>query len=54
MRCFLWFAPVQVFAVWEALLFLQAPLVADHPLAEPLQELVMSRLEACHAAMADR
>jgi hypothetical protein len=40
--------------VWEALLFLQAPLVADHPVAEPLQELVMSRLEACHAAMADR
>jgi hypothetical protein len=43
-----------VYAVWEALLFLQAPLVADHPLAEPLQELVASRLEASHAAMADR
>ncbi|WIA11310.1 hypothetical protein OEZ85_011433 [Tetradesmus obliquus] len=44
----------QVHALWEALLFLQAPLAADHPLAEPLQEFVMSRLEACHAAMADR
>eukprot|EP00879_Flechtneria_rotunda_P005099 GHRR01005378.1.p1 GENE.GHRR01005378.1~~GHRR01005378.1.p1 ORF type:complete len:390 (+),score=179.45 GHRR01005378.1:231-1400(+) len=50
----------QVPAVWEALLVLISPLgshgmaAADHALHEPLTELIMGRLEAAHAAMADR